>query len=34
MSDADYTRVNAFGDHTQSHRWKRASAALTAGDNT
>lgn len=26
--DADYARLNNLGDHTQSHRWKRAIAAL------
>jgi hypothetical protein len=26
--DADYCRINQLGDHTQSHRYKRAFAAL------
>lgn len=26
--DEDYTRINRLGDHTKSHRWKRARAAL------
>lgn len=32
--DADYARLNNLGDHTKSHRWKRARAALkeTADD--
>ena len=29
--DADYVRLNALGDHTQSHRHKRATAALQKG---
>jgi hypothetical protein len=29
--DADYARLNALGDHTQSHRHKRATAALQKG---
>ena len=28
--DADYSTINKLGDHTQSHRWKRARAALRA----
>jgi hypothetical protein len=29
--DADYARLNALGDHTQSHRHTRATAALQKG---
>lgn len=30
VHDADYSNLNKLGDHTKSHRWKKAHEALKA----